>query len=80
MIAPESLQPRRHVPPPDWPAEVFARVTDAIAAALVAAVRRAADAPDAAGKAGAVSRERWLASREQGRGRPRLVTKDGPAP
>jgi hypothetical protein len=49
MIAPESLQPRRHVPPPDWPAEVFARVTDAIAAALVAAVRRAADAPDAAG-------------------------------
>jgi hypothetical protein len=35
-----TLQPRRHAPPPGWPAETFERVTDALAAALVAAVRR----------------------------------------
>ena len=37
----EALEPRRHEPPPGWPGDVFERVTDALAAALVAAVRRA---------------------------------------
>jgi hypothetical protein len=35
-----SLMPRRHAPPEGWPSGVFEKVTDAIAAALVAAVRR----------------------------------------
>jgi hypothetical protein len=35
------LEPRRHEPPPGWPPAVFEAVTDAIAAALVASVRRA---------------------------------------
>jgi hypothetical protein len=39
-MVPARLEPRRHAPPPDWPAEVFEAVTDALAAALVAAVRR----------------------------------------
>jgi hypothetical protein len=34
------LHPRRHDPPEGWSAETFERVTDALAAALVAAVRR----------------------------------------
>ena len=38
-----ALEPRRHAPPPDWPAEVFESLSDAVAAALVAAVRRARD-------------------------------------
>jgi hypothetical protein len=42
-----ALRPRRHVPPTGWPAETFERVTDSIAAALLAAVRRAADESDA---------------------------------
>jgi len=36
-----ALQPRRHAPPEGWDAQTFERVTDAIAAALIAAVRRA---------------------------------------
>jgi hypothetical protein len=36
----ETLQPRRHDPPPGWSAEIFERVTDAIAAALVTTYRR----------------------------------------
>jgi hypothetical protein len=36
------LKPRRHEPPAGWPPEVFERVTDSLAAALVAAHRRAA--------------------------------------
>ena len=43
MTFPERLEPRRHAPPPGWPAETFERVIDAIAAALVAAYRRAAE-------------------------------------
>jgi hypothetical protein len=35
------LQPRRHDPPPGWDAETFGQLTDALAAALVAAHRRA---------------------------------------
>ena len=31
------LEPRRHAPPEGWPVETFERVTDALAAALVAA-------------------------------------------
>jgi hypothetical protein len=42
MTSPERLEPRRHAPPPDWPPEVFAALTDALAAALVAAIRRQA--------------------------------------
>ncbi len=34
------LTPRRHATPKGWPPEVFENVTDALAAALVAAVRR----------------------------------------
>ena len=48
MTFPERLEPRRHDPPDGWPPEVFEVLTDALAAALVAAVRRAADEPDAA--------------------------------
>jgi len=36
-----ALEPRRHAPPEGWDAQTFERVTDEIAAALVAAVRRA---------------------------------------
>jgi hypothetical protein len=36
------LAPRRHNPPSGWSRETFERVTDALAAALVAAVRRQA--------------------------------------
>lgn len=34
------LEPRRHEPPEGWDAATFAAVTDALAAALAAAVRR----------------------------------------
>jgi hypothetical protein len=34
------LQPRRHDPPGGWDSQTFEQITDAIAAALVAAVRR----------------------------------------
>jgi hypothetical protein len=37
----ETLLPRRNEPPTGWPPEVFAAVTDALAAALVASWRRA---------------------------------------
>lgn len=37
---PAALEPHRHEAPPGWPVEVFEQVTNAIAAALVAAVRR----------------------------------------
>jgi hypothetical protein len=37
------MTPQRHDPPPGWDAATFARVTDAIAAALVAAYRRQQD-------------------------------------
>jgi hypothetical protein len=39
---PTTLEPRRHVPPVGWPVEVFERVTDALAAALVSSYRREA--------------------------------------
>jgi hypothetical protein len=39
-VTPADLQPRRHAPPAGWADDVYARVTDALAAALVAAVRR----------------------------------------
>jgi hypothetical protein len=41
-----AVEPRRHEPPAGWPSETFDALTDALAAALVAAVRRA-EAPDA---------------------------------
>ncbi len=37
------LEPRRHEPPPGWPPDVFERLTDALAAALLAVVRRKAE-------------------------------------
>ena len=37
------LEPRRHEPPPGWPAAVIECLTSALAAALVAVVRRAAE-------------------------------------
>jgi hypothetical protein len=37
----ETLKPQRHAPPPGWNAQTFEAVTDALAAALVAAYRRA---------------------------------------
>jgi hypothetical protein len=37
----DDLKPRCHEPPLGWPPEVFDRVTDALAAMLVAAVQRA---------------------------------------
>jgi hypothetical protein len=39
-----ALVPRRHEPPPGWPADVFEAVTDALATALAAAYRRRDDA------------------------------------
>jgi hypothetical protein len=36
----ETLRARRHAPPAGWPVATFERVTDALAAALVAAHRR----------------------------------------
>jgi hypothetical protein len=35
-----TLEPHQHVPPPGWSPEIFERVTDALAAALVAALLR----------------------------------------
>jgi hypothetical protein len=44
------LRPQRHEPPPGWDAETFERVTDALAAALVASYRRQNDhAPEECG-------------------------------
>ena len=43
MTAPPALEPRRHDPPAGWDREAFEKLTDAIAAALIAAVRRAAE-------------------------------------
>jgi hypothetical protein len=40
------LQPQRHDPPESWPPETFEAVTAALAAALVAAVRRDAEAEE----------------------------------
>lgn len=37
------LRPRRHDPPPGWSRETFERLTDALAAVLIAAVRREAE-------------------------------------
>ena len=37
------LDARRHDPPSGWPADAFARLTDALAAALVASYRRRDD-------------------------------------
>jgi hypothetical protein len=39
-VNPADLQHRRHEPPEGWPLEVFERVTEAVATALVAAYRR----------------------------------------
>jgi hypothetical protein len=36
----ETLHPQRHEPPTGWDAQTFDRVTDALAAALVASWRR----------------------------------------
>ena len=38
-----TLRPHRHDPPGGWGAEMFERVTDAMAAALVSAYRRQAE-------------------------------------
>ena len=35
-----TLQLQRHAPPPGWPPDVYERVTDALAAALVNAHKR----------------------------------------
>ncbi len=40
------LEPRRHEPPAGWDATTFDAVTSALAAALVAAVRREANGDD----------------------------------
>jgi hypothetical protein len=37
---PAILEPRCHEPPPGWPPEVFAAVTDALADAIIASWRR----------------------------------------
>ena len=42
-MTPAALEPCRHDPPPGWSREVFERLTDAVAAVLVAAYRRAAE-------------------------------------
>jgi hypothetical protein len=44
VIDVSTLHPRRHDPPEGWPPEVFEALTDALAAALVAAVRRDGEA------------------------------------
>jgi hypothetical protein len=44
------LQPRRHEPPPGWPPAVFETVTDALAAALVAAITRSTAAEPTRGE------------------------------
>jgi hypothetical protein len=40
------MRPERHEPPPGWPPEVFERVTEALAAALVSAYRRHGEQAD----------------------------------
>jgi hypothetical protein len=40
VIDPAPLTPQRHEPPAGWSQDVFARVTEALAAALVASWRR----------------------------------------
>lgn len=42
-----ALEPRRHAPPEGWNAQTFETVTSALAAALVAAYRTAANGPEA---------------------------------
>ena len=42
---PDALEPKRHAPPEGWDVTTFEAVTDALAAALVAAVRRAEREP-----------------------------------
>jgi hypothetical protein len=39
-MIPTNLEPRHHEPPAGWDAATFARVTDALAAVLIAAYRR----------------------------------------
>jgi len=46
-LAIAALEPRCHTPPPGWSLETFERVTDALAAALVASVRRAVEEREA---------------------------------
>jgi hypothetical protein len=41
-----AMNPIRHNAPPGWPADVFEKVTDALAMALVAAFRREHDHGD----------------------------------
>jgi hypothetical protein len=43
-MEPDALEPRHHDPPAGWPVEVFEAVTSALAAALVAVVKRERDA------------------------------------
>jgi hypothetical protein len=42
----DRIEPRRHTPPPGWPVDAFERLTDALAAVLVAAWKRRAEADD----------------------------------
>lgn len=60
------LEPRRHEPPEDWPAEVFERLTDALAAALTASWRRAEGAGQ--GEAGVTAGQalKNIAARQSG--------------
>ena len=44
MIATAVLRPQRHAPPAGWPVVAFERLTDALAAALVANVGRKREA------------------------------------
>ena len=43
-----TFEPRRHDPPDGWPTDVFERLTDALAAAIVARVRRTTETLDLA--------------------------------
>jgi hypothetical protein len=48
-MTPAALEPRRHDPPTGWSSETFEHLTDALAAALVAAYRRAVEEQTASG-------------------------------
>jgi hypothetical protein len=44
----EALKPHRHDPPPGWSPETFEKLTEALAAAIVAVIRRVIEEPDEA--------------------------------
>jgi hypothetical protein len=45
-VTADDLEPRRHAPPAGWDRDVFENVTDALAAVLVAAIKREEDVKD----------------------------------